>query len=371
MKQLLFTAAAVGIVASASATHAQSSDADLVVSVVAASATQALPDQQIAVDCDVLNQGSGAAGQSRLKYYFSSDAVLDASDTYLNYDNVAALGAGTTGSESANVRIPEDAPDGSYFILFVADYDQEVGESDESNNVFALPVTVGSPVSGPDVAVDLASLSVSQADPDEQLVASADVVNLGSAGTGVETRLKYYLSTDETYDAGDTYLNYDAVPALAAQGASAETANVRVPADTAPGMYYVLFVADETELLAETDEGNNVAALPLVVGDVAAEPDLRVSGTSVTTPLPDGVVRAGQAVDVTAVVVNDGVVAAPTVDMKYVLSTDAVYDASDKQLSYDQIDSLGAGLEGHEEASLNISTATAAGDFVAPPSQRR
>ncbi|HHH30923.1 MAG TPA: hypothetical protein ENK57_21615, partial [Polyangiaceae bacterium] len=176
-------------------------------------------------------------------------------------------------------------------------------------------------------------------------------------------RLKYYLSTDETYDAGDAYLNYDAVPALTSQAVSPETANVRVPAGTAPGLYYVLFVADETELVAETDESNNVVAIPLVVGNVAAEPDLRVSGASVTTPLPGGVVRAGQAVDVTAVVINDGVVAAPTVDMKYVLSTDTVYDASDKQLSYDQIDSLGVGLASPEEASLNISTATAAGDY--------
>jgi len=362
MKRAISAAAFTLVVATASHVHA-ATDPDLVVSVVAASTTQALPDQQIAVDCDVLNQGTGAAGTSRLKYYFSSDSVLDAGDTYLNYDNVDALSAGQTGSESANVRIPADAPDGSYFILFVADYDQDVAEGDEGNNVFALPVTVGSPVSGPDMAVDMASLSVGQADPDEQLVASADVVNVGSATTGVETRLKYYLSTDESYDAGDQYLNYDAVPALGSQGVSAETANVRVPADATPGLYYLLFVADETELVAETDEANNVVALPLVVGNVAAEPDLRVSGTSVTTPLGGGVVRAGQAVDVTAVVVNEGVVAAPTVDMKYVLSTDTVYDESDKQLSYDQIDSLGVGLSSAEDASLNISTATAAGDY--------
>ncbi len=363
MKRIISAVAATLTIATASHVHAQAPSADLVVSVVAASTSQALPDQQIAVDCDVLNQGSAAAGTSRLKYYFSSDSVLDAGDQYLNYDNVDALSVGATGSESANVRIPDDAPDGNYFILFVADYDQEVAEGDESNNVFALPITVGSPVSGPDLSVDLASLSVGQADPDEQLVASADVVNLGSATTGVETRLKYYLSTDESYDAGDVYLNYDAVPALASQMTSPETANVRVPAATAHGMYYVLFVADETELVAETDESNNVVALPLVVGDIAAEPDLRVSGTSVTTPLPGGVVRAGQAVDVTAIVVNDGVVASPTVDMKYMLSVDAVYDASDKQLSYDQVDSLGVGVQSAEEASLNISTATAAGDY--------
>ena len=361
MKNRTILSAPLALTAALISSHAVASgaDADLVVHAVAASTTQALPDQQIAVDCDILNQGVGPAGTSRLKYYFSSDSTLDAGDSYLNYDNVDALSAGAIGSESANVRIPADAADGSYFILFVADYDGDVVEGTENNNVFALPITVGNPQSGPDFAVDLASLSVGQADPDEQIVASADVVNLGSATSGVETRLKYYLSTDESYDGGDQYLNWDAVPALASQGTSPETAKVRVPADTAPGLYYVIFVADETELVVETDESNNVVALPLVVGNYAAQPDLWVSGASLSTSL----VRAGEAVDVTAVVENLGVVAAPTVNLEYMLSTDAVFSADDKQLSYDQVDSLGASLTSLEDASLNISTATAAGDY--------
>ncbi|MEQ9321386.1 MAG: CARDB domain-containing protein, partial [Polyangiaceae bacterium] len=84
MKRIISAVAATLTIATASHVHAQAPSADLVVSVVAASTSQALPDQQIAVDCDVLNQGSAAAGTSRLKYYFSSDSVLDAGDQYLN-----------------------------------------------------------------------------------------------------------------------------------------------------------------------------------------------------------------------------------------------------------------------------------------------
>ncbi|MCA9624657.1 MAG: endonuclease/exonuclease/phosphatase family protein [Myxococcales bacterium] len=330
---------------------------DLAVANVSASTTQALADQQIAVSCDVVELAGEAAGASRLKYYFSNDAVLDSSDSYLNYDNVAALSAAGFGGESANVRIPAGTPDGGYFLLFVADYDGEVSESDESNNVFALPITVGAPQAGPDYTIELAS-APSSAEADEVIAVSADVVNLGLATT-VETRLKYYLSSDTSYDGGDIYLNYDAVPALASGGSSPETANVRVPAGTAPGLYYLLFVADQTELVAETDEANNVVALPLSVGGYVALPDLSVSQATTDTQI----VRAGETVSVNAWVDNLGTAGAPAVQLKYILSTDTVYDGGDKQLSYDKVDALLAGQTSTEDAVLNITTATAAGDY--------
>jgi trimeric autotransporter adhesin len=364
MKRTIFTTLALAsatltTLAVTTSAKAGPSDADLVVNVVSASTTQALADQQIAIDCNILNQGLGAAGSSRLKYYFSVDAYLDGADGYLNYDQVDALAAGGVGSESANVRVPAGTADGSYFVLVVADYDGDVVEADESNNVFALPITVGTPLSGPDVMVDLANLSQSQADPDEQVVASADVVNAGTDTTGAETRLKYYLSSDASYDGSDVYLNWDGVPAIGSQNFSSETANLRVPAATAPGLYYVLFVADQTAVVTETNEDNNVVALELIVGDYTPQPDLVVSGASVSTSL----VRAGQAVAVTALVDNVGPIAAPTVKLKYMLSTDTTLSADDKQLSYDQVDSLGAGLVSPEDANLNITSATDAGDY--------
>ncbi len=351
--------AAAAVALACSTAQANPQGPDLTISNATTSATTALADQQVAVNLDVLNAGDTSAGASRIKYYFSADATFDAGDTYLNYDNVGALAAGATGAENANVRVPASTPDGYYYVLVVADVDAEVAESDEGNNVVALPLTVGAPAVGTDFALAQAQLSQSQADPDEVVSITVDVLNLGAVGSGIETRVKYYLSTDDSYDAGDTYLNWDAVPALATGAASTETANLRIPAGTIPGLYQVLVVADQTELVAETDEDNNVVALPLTVGNYTPAAELMVGSAWLDATL----VRTGTSVTANAVIDNVGDLASVDAKLRYMLSTDAILDPSDKQLSWDKVDALAIGASGAEYASLNISTATLAGSY--------
>src|SRR5690606_14173523 len=123
-----------------------------------------------------------------------------------------------------------------------------------------------------------------------------------------------------------------------------------------PGEYFFLFVADQTSAVAETDESNNVVALPVWVG---VRPDLALTAVTTSTSL----VRTGEAVAVSAIVENLGDASAPDVTLKYMLSTDTVFDPSDKQLSYDKVDALGPGAVGAEDAVLHISTATLAGEY--------
>lgn len=351
--------AAAAVALACSAAQATPQGPDLTIAQATTSATTALADQQVAVNLDVLNAGDTAAGASRVKYYFSTDATFDAGDTYLNYDNVDALAAGATGAETANVRVPASTPDGHYHVLVVADVDEAITESNEGNNVVALPLTVGTPAVGTDFALAHAQLSVGQADPDEVLSVSVDVLNLGAVGSGLETRVKYYLSTDDTYDAGDTYLNWDGVPALASGATNPETANLRIPAGTAPGLYRILIVADETELVAETDEDNNVVALPITVGNYTPAAELVVGSAWLGATQ----VRTGQSVSANAVIDNLGDIASIDAKLRYMLSTDTILDPSDKQLTWDKVDALGAGFSGTEDASLNISTATLAGSY--------
>src|SRR5690606_35262307 len=169
-----------------------------------------------------------------------------------------------------------------------------------SNNTVSLSVAVGSGSSGADLRVESVALATAQALPDEVVPVSCTVANRGSEAT-VETRLKYYLSSDPVHDAADTYLNYDAVAPLAPGATSAETANLRVPAGTADGLYFILFVADQTELVVESDEQNNVHAEPLAVGSALPRADLVLGGVST-----GAAVRAGETVDVSATVYNVG-----------------------------------------------------------------
>jgi subtilase family serine protease len=331
---------------------------DLAVTEVTADRVVANPDERIAVSVIVTNSGGLSAGASRLKYYFSTDATYDESDTYLNYDNVDPLAGGASAPETANVRIPDGTPDGAYYVLVIADFDGDVAEIDEWNNTYALPVAVGdlTPTDGPDFVLEDVALGATHADPDEVITSSATVKNTGNEAAA-ESRLKYYLSTDTVYDDGDTYLNYDAVSPLAPGEQSAETANLRVPAGTPDGQYYVLFVADETDVAVELAEDDNVVALTLLVGDAAA--DLVPENVSIPTPT----VLAGETLGVGLSVRNAGAADAADARLVYFLSEDTQLDAADKQLSFDKIDALAAGASGPEGADLRVSSATPSGSY--------
>ena len=119
-------------------------------------------------------------------------------------------------------------------------------------------------IEGVDLILRDAALAFDEAVADTQVPVSVEVFNAGNLSAG-PTRLKYYFSTDAVWDSGDTYRNYDAVSALAGSTGSEENANVRIPADTAPGSWYIVLVADANGDLAETDESNNWVALPIRV----------------------------------------------------------------------------------------------------------
>ena len=339
---------------------AASTASDLVVAEVHADRTTARAGEQIAVSARVTNAGGLEAGASRLKYYFSTDERLDATDSYLNYDNVPALPAGASDDEAANVRVPAGTPDGSFFVLVVADFDGAVLELDEWNNTAALGITVGDAAlgQGPDLVVADVLLGSARARAGEVVSSACRVANVGAGAASVESRLKYYLSYDTRFDGDDAYLNYDAVDALAPGAESLESASLRVPAGTADGLYYVLFVADETGVIAEVDE-ENVVALPLLVGD--AEPRAELVLEDVSIPTPE--VRAGETLAVSATVRNTGMVEAPGSRLVYLLSTDTIRDAGDRQLSYDSVDRLAPLRASPEDAMLRVTAATPAGAY--------
>jgi subtilase family serine protease len=93
-----------------------------------------------------------------------------------------------------------------------------------------------------------------------QTIAVLDTTqNAGGAPTAVATITRLYLSVDKKLDASDAPLSPGrSVAILAAGGASADTTNVTIPADTAPGAYYILAKADDAGGQTESKETNNV-----------------------------------------------------------------------------------------------------------------
>ncbi|MCD4791677.1 MAG: C10 family peptidase, partial [Bacteroidales bacterium] len=91
----------------------------------------------------ISNIGNSSASSSKANIYYSEDAALDGSDIYIDQINIPALDVNAYHSVSQNIIIPGEATEGYRYIVFQADAENEVTESDEIYNVefsgFSIP----------------------------------------------------------------------------------------------------------------------------------------------------------------------------------------------------------------------------------------
>lgn len=86
-------------------------------------------------------------------YLLSDDIVYDASDSYFGSDGADLGSTNTSEHETAAIPIPASKPTGTYYILFVADYNNEVEEVDETNNVAYVQINIVNTVSVQDLSL--------------------------------------------------------------------------------------------------------------------------------------------------------------------------------------------------------------------------
>lgn len=214
--------------------------------------------------CTVKNQGGADAGASNLKYYLSTDASYSTGDVLLGTDAVAALTAGSSVAVSEVLTIPAVTTVGTYYILFFADADAAVAEGNETNNVGYVQISVTSASGSPDLIIQNPATTPVTIAAGSTTSASCTVYNQGTA-VAVASNLKYYLSTDNAYSSGDTYLATSSIASLAASGSASASATLTIPSTTGAGIYYIVFYADADAAVAESNETNNTGAVAITV----------------------------------------------------------------------------------------------------------
>jgi subtilase family serine protease len=106
---------------------------DLTFSSVAAPSA-AVAGSTITITDTIRNIGAASAGTSRVRFYFSVNFMLDASDTELNGSRlVPVLGPNLSNTGPTTLTLPSGVS-GNFYIIIVADGDQAVAESTEANN---------------------------------------------------------------------------------------------------------------------------------------------------------------------------------------------------------------------------------------------
>ena len=251
---------------------------DLVVTDATAPVSSVL-GETIDISWTVINQGEADANQTFWydSVYISSDERFDESDTLVTTQYTAdpPLAVGNSYTTSLGVVLPQTAIGDRYLLILTDDRNRQ-GESDESNNTLALPISLSAPnlVVSDAIAPAFGILG-------EEIEVSWTVENDSSLTASADWYDYIYVSDDEILD------NTDRLVASVWAGSNTPLANgtsytashtFEIP-ETAVGDRYLLIAADGSENQGETNEADNVKALPISLS--ALDVDLVVSDITI------------------------------------------------------------------------------------------
>ncbi len=327
---------------------------DLTIVDPALSVTQLLPGETTTASLTLSNIGDGDAATSKVCFYLSTDNQLDGTDIILSDLTTNALAAGEALALTQELLIPAGTVAGNYFILFEADCDQLIAESDETNNLSIVPISIDQPLS--DLTIVDPALSVTQLLPGETTTASLTLSNIGD-GDAATSKVCFYLSTDNQLDGTDIILSDLTANALAAGEALALTQELLIPVGTVAGNYFILFEADCDQLIAESDETNNLSIVPISIDQPLSDLTIVDPALSVTQLLP------GETTTASLTLSNIGDGDAATSKVCFYLSTDNQLDGTDIILSDLTANALAAGEALALTQELLIPVGTVAGNY--------
>jgi subtilase family serine protease len=275
---------------------------------------------------NTVNNGPSAAAGSTARIYISTDSVITAQDTLLASHVAPSLGAGQGSAQNFAVNLPGNLAPGTYYIGGLADYFNQVGEGNEGDNNGNV-VTVTVTPSAVDLRAVVTAASNTTVNAGGGFSFRLNTVNEGSAAsTGSTTFL--YLSTDPVITRNDRVLGFGTVGALNPGAGSGDVANAMViPADLAPGTYYVGAIADNENQVAESNEANNNGNM-VTITVVPRAPDLQ----TVVTSTGPGAAVAGSPFIVGLSTLNTGTAASQASTARLFLSTDRDITAQDTLL---------------------------------------
>ncbi|AUT03510.1 peptidase S8 [Nostoc sp. CENA543] len=313
--------------------------------------TSAKAGSSIQINYQVRNQGNGSAGASNTRFYLSPDLNIDSSDVYLGLDAVNSLAAGASSQESVTLSIGSNINPGNYYLIYYADADGYVSESNEYNNAFGNLINITS-AGNPDLIIQNPTAPTT-ASLGSTIALNYQVKNQGVGSAGASTT-RFYLSKDTTFSTDDVLLGSDAVNSIAAGAVSSETASILISNSIAAGNYHLLFRTDADSTVAESNETNNVVSRAITINAA----DLIIQNATAPTTA-----SVGSTIALSYQVKNQGAGNAVASTTRFYLSKDTTFSTDDVLLGSDAVNSVAAGAVSSETASILISNSIAAGNY--------
>lgn len=218
----------------------------------------------------VFNAGPVGAGVFNAKAWLSTDNVLgNADDIFwqsLQYTSINpnVLSGNPVLGLDINAPVPAATPLGFYTAFVQVDADNQVVESDETNNVFQANVQIGAP----DWAMHNLSSVSATVNTGGQLGFFVQIQNITLFPLPAPTdgaTLTAYLSTDNVFDFSDLSLGSQFVSSTEFNAAGFASKNFlfNVPSTVGPGNYYLVLRVDPAGI-CELNYANNTLVGPLV-----------------------------------------------------------------------------------------------------------
>lgn len=266
---------------------------DLVVEDYDVDPSSGIPGDEIDISFVIANRGNDNVSTYAdgnywsVDYYLSNDQTVSEDDIDLGNESYNALQQLEPGWTD-NVHESEEIPNieaGQYYILIVADGGNDVEESDE-DNLKHLSFTVESIQGGdgPDLVIEDPSVNPTEVAPGDEVEISYILANRGNRDVNdyidvsvARWEIAHYLSEDGNLDIdedirlGDEKQHGPASSFLMPRREPDWTDDIsedeQIPTDTEPGEYNILIVADEESEVQESNEGNNIESVPLIIAN--------------------------------------------------------------------------------------------------------
>ena len=328
---------------------------DLVIQNAQVSPIEIIAGEQIQATCILKNVGNLTADSTNLKLYLSENSIYESTDILMQIESIDSVEAQNEVSINASLTIPLNTAIGNWNIIFFADQDELIYESNEMNNYSFAQFSVDPPM--PELQIINPSSSSSSVFAGDTLEISVELLNTGSLAAQASI-IKYYLSEDSIVDYGsDIFLTSQTVDTIAIGNSIQIDTSIYIPGNTQVGTWVIIFVADATEQIQEENEDNNIQFLEINV--LVAFPDLSIQNIFVS----NSTIAAGAFLSLNCEVINTGYNFAEPSILNYYLSKSETIDSNSVLLSSDEVYSLVSTATSYESAEIQIPYSTVPDDY--------
>ncbi|MFC2137198.1 CARDB domain-containing protein, partial [Bacteroidota bacterium] len=271
---------------------------DLVVSGCQIDPTTVNVGDSVSISCYVKNQGNTRVITSTsLNYYLSTSTTEE--EITIGSSDIGHIIANDSVLINTKIKIPSSTALNAWYILFKADGDSILTETDENNNISYLSITL----IHPDLLIKNMTIAPASIEAGYTIDVNGLVKNIGDC-EAIASTLKIYLSSDITVETDDIVIGEHNIIELAVNDSVAFSTICKIPYETIADNWYILVKTDGINIIGENNEDNNVEYDSLTVtaspnpGDVwewakAAEGDDTDMGKSVATDLTGNVYITG------------------------------------------------------------------------------